>query len=153
MSQELELKQGFLYNKKFIIIIAIAALFIGIACYVYYYYISPRINPSFVTNKELINKSDDLEGVELYYFYTQWCPYCKKAEPVWNKVKEVYNGKKINGVTVYFKEVDCEKNEKMADQFGIEAYPTIKLIKGDQIVDYDAKPDEKTLTQFLQTTV
>ena len=58
----------------------------------------------------------------------------------------------MNGKTLYFKEIDCDKDEKLADQYNIEGYPTIKMIKGDQVVDYDAKPTEKSLTQFLTTS-
>ena len=59
----------------------------------------------------------------------------------------------LNGKTLNFKEVDCEKNESKADQFNIEGYPTIKLVKGNQVIDYDAKPEMKSLTEFLKTSV
>ena len=141
------------YNKKFIIILCVAALFTGIAFYFYNSYVAPRLNPSFRPNKELVSEGEDTEGVELYYFYTEWCPYCKKARPIWDKFKQDFDGKPVNGKTVYFKEVDCEKEEKLADKFNIEGYPTIKLVKGNQIVDYDAKPNAKNLKEFLTTSV
>ena len=37
--------------------------------------------------------------------------------------------------------------------YKIEGYPTIKLVKDNQIIDYDAKPTKATLTQFLNTVV
>jgi hypothetical protein len=37
----------------------------------------------------------------------------------------------------------------MVDQYKIEGYPTIKLVKGNQVVDFDAKPTQQSLTQFL----
>ena len=39
-------------NKKFLIILVVVAIFIGIAFYVYNSYIAPRINPDFVPNRE-----------------------------------------------------------------------------------------------------
>ncbi len=143
-----------IYNKKFLLVIGFAALLTVFAFLMYNYYIAPRLNPTFVENKELMHeKSTDVTDVEIFYFFTTWCPHCKKARPIWDKLKEQYNNKPFNGKTLTFTEVDCEKNEKLADQFHIEGYPTIKLVKGNQVVDYDAKPDDESLRQFLQTSV
>ena len=35
----------------------------------------------------------------------------------------------------------------------IDGFPTIYLVKGEQVIEYDAKPNEKTLTEFLHTTL
>ena len=143
-----------IYSKKFIIVICAAALLTGVAFYFYNFYVAPRLNPTFVENKELTSvDSGDITSVDVYYFFTNWCPYCKKARPIWDNLKEEYNNKTLNGKILTFKEVDCEKDEALADQFNIEGYPTIKLIKGNQVVDYDAKPDEKSLREFLNTSV
>ena len=47
-----------LLNKKFLIIMVIVAIFLGVAFYVYNTYVAPRINPDFVANREF----DDNEG-------------------------------------------------------------------------------------------
>lgn len=41
----------------------------------------------------------------------------------------------------------------MIDKFKIEGYPTIKLVKDGQIIDYDAKPTKETMTEFLNTVL
>ena len=41
-----------LFNKKFLIILVLIVIFLGIAFYVYNTYIAPRINPDFVPNKD-----------------------------------------------------------------------------------------------------
>lgn len=142
-----------IYNKKFLLVIGVAALFTAAALYVYNFYVAPRLNPTYVTNREWVTADDSTNMAEVYYFYTDWCPYCKKAQPIWEKIKNQYSEKTLNGKILYFKEVNCEKEEKIADQFNIEGYPTIKLVKGNEIIDYDAKPDEKSLTEFLTTSV
>ena len=153
LEQLKEMLSNLIYNKKFLIVVFVAALLTGIAFFIYNYYVAPRLNPSFVENKELVSASNDITEVDIYYFFTEWCPYCKKARPIWDNLKEQYNEKLFNGKTLNFKEVDCEKNEQMADRFNIEGYPTIKLVKGNQVVDYDAKPDAESLKEFLQTSV
>ena len=42
---------------------------------------------------------------------------------------------------------------QMIDKYKIEGYPTIKLIKDDQVIEFDAKPTKDTLTQFLNTAL
>ena len=144
---------GLLQNKKFLFILVAVLVFIGLAYYVYVYHISPKLNPAYVPNNEFVQEDGASETAELYLFYTEWCPHCKKAKPIWQKLKEEYDQKQVNGITVYFREVDCDKDEETAEKFGIEGYPTIKLIKGNQIIEYDAKPDYETLVEFLNTSL
>ena len=154
LEQLKEMVSNIVYSKKFLLVIFMAALLTVLAFFIYNYYVAPRLNPTFVENKELMGvDSMDINEVDIYYFFTEWCPHCKKARPIWDNLKEQYNDKIFNGKTLHFKEVNCEENEKIADQFNIEGYPTIKLVKGNQVVDYDAKPDAASLKEFLQTSV
>ena len=41
-------------NKKFIVIIVLLALFIGLAFWVYTTYVAPKLNPEYKDNKEYI---------------------------------------------------------------------------------------------------
>jgi thiol-disulfide isomerase/thioredoxin len=90
-------------------------------------------------------------------FYVDWCPHCKTAKPEWNKMKDKYDGKTINGYKVNFTEYNCTKEspeiDNLLDQYKIEGYPTIKLVKDGQVIEYDAKPTESTMTQFLNTVL
>ena len=42
-------------NKKFIMIVVLLALFIGLAFWVYTTYVAPKLNPEYKDNKEYIN--------------------------------------------------------------------------------------------------
>jgi len=143
---------GIMAYKKFIFIILIAALFIVAAMYVYRKTMTnnkPLTHPTTETSSSENNKN-----VELYLFYTDWCPHCKKTKPEWERLKQLYqNDKKVNGYTINFIEVDCEANPDLANKFNITGYPTIKLLKGNQIVEFDAKPDVATLEKFLSTVL
>jgi thiol-disulfide isomerase/thioredoxin len=90
-------------------------------------------------------------------FYVDWCPHCKSAKPAWNDLKAEYENKAINGYKVIFTEVDCTNEtaevSQLMDQYKIEGYPTIKLLKDAQVIEYDAKPTKDTLVQFLKTVL
>jgi thiol-disulfide isomerase/thioredoxin len=122
---------------------------VGAAVYVYMNYVKPRVEPNYVENSEFQKTNNNTEA-ELYFFYTTWCPHCKRAKPEWESLKSEYESKTINGVKVLFKGVDCDKEEDLANKFGVEGYPTIKLVKDGQVIEYDAKPKKDTLVEFLE---
>ena len=144
-----------LTNRKFFIVLVLTVIFIIAALYVYNTYVTPKLNADYVNNKEYVNKkdSDESETATIYFFYTVWCPHCKTAQPVWKSLKEKIGDKKINGVKLSFVDVDCDKDTSTADKFKVEGYPTIKLVKGNKVIEYDAKPDSDTLMQFLNTSL
>jgi thiol-disulfide isomerase/thioredoxin len=94
---------------------------------------------------------------ELILFSVDWCPHCKKAQPIWDELKAEYEDKTINGYTILFTEVNCTNEspevEKMINKYKIEGYPTIKLLKDGNVIEYDAKPNKATLQQFLNTVL
>ena len=91
--------------------------------------------------------------VEIFFFYTSWCPYCKKSKPSWDEFKEQWQGKTNNGYRIIFSEVDCDRQEGVAKQYQVQEYPTIKLLKGKEIMDYNAKPTVDSLNQFLSISL
>lgn len=145
-------------NSTTYIIIAVIILFGVIAGLYYYYYISPQSNAKYKANKEhLTNNPNEGKNAELLFFFADWCPHCKTAKPIWNDLKAQYENKTINGYHVVFTEINCSEEtaevEKMMNQYSVEGYPTIKLLKDGQVVEYDAKPTKETLTQFLNTVL
>ena len=73
--------------------------------------------------------------------------------PAWKSFKEEIGNKKVKDYTVNFFEVDCDKDTTLANKFNIEGYPTIKLVNGNQIIEYDAKTDKEILMQFITTSL
>ena len=145
-------------NMKNILFLVAFILFLSIGIYYCYYYIVPRLNPSFKPNNELMTaNSNGSKEAELLLFYADWCPHCKTAKPIWNELKDEYQDKTINGYSVVFTEVNCTTEtaevEKMMNQYKVEGFPTIKLLKDGQVVEYDAKPTKETLSQFLNTVL
>ena len=97
------------------------------------------------------------KDAELMLFYVDWCPHCKTAKPEWDQVKAEYEGKSINGYNLIFTEINCTNEspeiENIIKKYKIEGYPTIKLIKDGQIIEYDAKPSKAMIIQFLNTVL
>jgi thiol-disulfide isomerase/thioredoxin len=144
-------------NSTTFMIIGTVVLFSIIAIYYYYYYMAPQMKAKYQPNSEHIQDSGNGNTAELLFFYADWCPHCKTAKPIWNDLKSEYENKTINGYKVVFTDVNCSEEtaevDKMMNQYNVEGYPTIKLLKDGQIIEYDAKPSKETLTQFLNTVL
>jgi thiol-disulfide isomerase/thioredoxin len=146
-------------------------LFLFVAVFVYNKYVSGVLNPNYIANNEFpseLSESDSGPGsqggdggsgedngpeVEIIIFTVEWCPHSKKAMPIWEELKEKYNGKRFNGYKLTFVEVNGEENPSMADKYKVEGYPTIKMLKNNQVIEYDAKPSVAHLTEFLNSTL
>lgn len=142
---------------KLVFILATIVVLIMAIAYVYKKYMTPKLNVEYEPNKEFIDKGDSNEA-EIIMFTVDWCPYCKKAMPIWKEFKEEYSGKVINGYKLNFETVNCtdEKDNNVAEmleKYSIEGYPTIKLLKDDEVITFDAKPERATLEKFLQTVL
>ena len=142
-------------KKKIMLILFVIALFVGVGFYIYRKYVTNELdNTAYVHNKEFENKGENENpSADIYYFYTDWCPHCKDSRPAWDDFKSTIGEGGINDHNVNFYEVNCEENTDLANKFKIESYPTIKMVLGNQIIEYDAKPNVDTLTQFVQSTI
>lgn len=136
--------------------ISTSNIFLCVSGYVYQKYVTPLTDEKYIANNEFIKKSDEQdksEDIDIYFFTVIWCPHSKKAHPVWNEIKEEYHNKIFNGYKLNFIEVDGEENQELSDKYKVEGFPTIKLIKGNQIIEYDAKPTVEHLKEFLNSTL
>ena len=139
-------------NKQTFIIILVSLIFIIIALYTYRRFVSERINRDYVANSEF-NNTGDKKSADMYFFYTTWCPHCKTAKPIWTDFKNEMADKKVNGVKINFFEVDCDKDTATSDKFNVKGFPTIKIMYGNQIIEYDAKPSKDTLIEFVNSAL
>ena len=153
------MKAGGSLNTNTLLIIGCIILFGIVAIFYYVYYFSPSLATKYKPNSEQIpvSSSGPSNKAELLFFYADWCPHCKAAKPIWNDLKAEYENKTINGYQVIFTDIDCSEEsaevEKLMNQYNVEGYPTIKLLKDGQVIEYDAKPSKETLTKFLNTVL
>jgi thiol-disulfide isomerase/thioredoxin len=144
-----------LTSSRFWMILIVAIFFLIVAIYLYNKYVTPMVDNKFIPNNEFQQKSDDsdTQNVELYIFTVNWCPHSKKAIPIWEQLKAEYSNKTFNNYNINFIQVDGEENPSLADKYKVEGYPTIKMVKGNQIIEYDAKPSLEHLKEFLNSTL
>jgi thiol-disulfide isomerase/thioredoxin len=137
------------------IIIIVVVLFIILAFFYYFNYVSPKFTTSYQIKEGEFNTPS--KQAELLFFYADWCPHCKSAKPIWNEIKTEFQNRTINGYNILFTEINCSnenaETEQMMNKYNIEGFPTIKLLKDGQIIEYDAKPTKDTLREFLNTVL
>jgi len=148
-----------LKSKKFVIIIVLITIFIGAAIFVYNKYVAPKLNPTFIENREFTKTSLKSNDATLYFIYATWCPHSKKVIKHWEKLKKQYDGKVVKKYAVEFIEYDGDKQEVLIEEFSkdynkkIEGYPTIILIKDNEVIEFEADPTLENLNEFIQSTL
>ena len=141
-------------NPVFYLMILVTIIILCVAAYMVFQNSKPNLKTSIEPG---VSKPVSSQEAEVLFFYANWCPHCKAAKPHWNEVKNEYDGKTINGYTLNFTDIDCTEEtpdvKNATDEYDIEGYPTIKLIKDGQVIDYDAKPTKDTLEKFITTVL
>ena len=131
-------------------------LFIVVAFYVYKYFTSSTTSKKYKANSDP-DASGSTSTAEIILFYDDWCPYCKTAKPVWDELKSEYQNKIVHGKTIILTEINCTNEsadvEEMINKYNIQGYPTIKMLKDGQVIDFDAKPTKSNLEQFITSVV
>lgn len=137
------------FSKRMILLFALILILVAIY-YIYKLYKKKDID----THIE-----EDNEGgiVELLFFHADWCPHCKTAMPEWENLKTNYENKMVNNFKINFIDIDCSnETDEITDlmnKYNVEGFPTFKLIKDDNVIEYDAKPNYDTLVEFLNTVI
>jgi hypothetical protein len=97
--------------------------------------------------------SDGENSAEVMYFFTTWCPHCKKSRPEWDAFAQKFNGKSVNGHTVVVTAVDCDQQEAVANKYEVKGYPTVKCIVNKKVATLDGPVTADNLAQFLNTCI
>lgn len=103
-------------------------------------------------NGQNINNILATHEVVFVNFYAEWCRFSNILTPVFketaDKIKELFPqpGK------VAFAKVDCDRETGISTQYHISKYPTLKLIRGGQIVkkEYRGQRSVDALTEYIK---
>ena len=96
---------------------------------------------------------------DILFFHTDWCPHCKKALPIWKDFVSTYDQTIINGYTINCINgaagIDCDdpKSTEIIEKYNITKFPTLKLIKDDITINFDANITSENMTKFVNTVL
>src|SRR5690625_2319300 len=71
-------------------------------------------------------------------FWAEWCAPCRTLMPLLEKLAREYDG------ALLLARVDCDSEQALAAQFGVQSLPTVILMKEGQPVDGFTRSEEHT---------
>ena len=89
--------------------------------------------------------------VKMYFFYADWTPNYKSTKAEWDKFHKRYNNKTLGHYNIVPVGVDCSEGENpLIQEYSIDGYPSIILVKGDQQINYDTEITYDNLVKYVE---
>lgn len=138
---------------KMLLFLSVFILFVIVAYFTYKRFYSTIEQNKF---KNVANANRRNKEVNILFFHVDWCPHCRTAQPEWDKFTSQMNGKEVNGYVINCVDMDCtnDKDSSIAsaiNQYNIESYPTIKMLKDEKVIEFQSKITTETLNKFITT--
>lgn len=84
-------------------------------------------------------------GAKLYFFYADWCGYCRKFKPEWEKLKAEPN------LGIELEEVDCSNEAPaLAKEYDVKGFPTLILVHSSNKVTYEGERSANAIISFIK---
>lgn len=127
--------------------VIIGLLLVSILLGYYYVYSRNQEEEGF----QNINLTPEDNEVVMVLFYTEWCGYCKKFKPEWEKASRQMNNTKVNNNKVRFEKVDCDANSELAKEYEVNGYPTVKILRKGKVEDYEGERSLSGIKAYLES--
>ncbi|KAL6074441.1 Protein disulfide-isomerase A6 [Balamuthia mandrillaris] len=98
-----------------------------------------------LTNRNFMNNILSSDGAWMVEFYAPWCGHCKELAPEWESLA---SSVKNSGDDVKVAKVDCDANEELCNNVGVNSFPTIKMF---QVTSYDGDRDVDSFIAFIRS--
>ena len=76
-------------------------------------------------------------------FWAQWCPYCRRVAPAFDKVGEQYADTLIAG------KINYDEEPQLIQRFGIDTIPTLLLFKNGEVIGSISPPAPRRPSRHL----
>ena len=134
--------------EKYITTFILLIIFIIAGYYGFRWFIKPTIEN--LGSEDIANDNRRISDAKIMFFSADWCPHCTRAKPEWEKFNNEFNNKEMGFYKIMTENVDCtEGNDPRIQEYSIDGYPTVILIKDGNRVDYDAKINYDNLNRFV----
>lgn len=145
--------------KRILLILFLFILFVIAGMYAYNWYAKSKLEKK--PTDDVANANRRQKTVDILYFHTDWCPHCKKADPIIGKggtFYNKYNGKDINDQIINIIDINCTEDDNVdvnasIQKYKVEHYPTVKMLYGDDVIDFESKISDSTLEKFVNAIV
>ncbi|TMW63878.1 hypothetical protein Poli38472_014788 [Pythium oligandrum] len=97
---------------------------------------------------ELTFDKETQDHVWFVKFYAPWCGHCKKLAPVFEQLAV---DSAITGANVKVAKVDCTKERSVCERFGVQSYPTLKVVAKGRFYDYAGRREIDDMAHFATT--
>ena len=102
------------------LIIFLILLFLSVAIFAYFKYGRPTIE-KLTLQSDIANANDREKFVEIYFFHVEWCPHCKRAEPIWSDFSKKMDNSEVNGYKIKCIDIDCTNDKDSEIQQSIRS--------------------------------
>ncbi len=91
-------------------------------------------------------ESKTSKGSWFVKFYAPWCGHCKNLAPIWEELAADMESDPVHHVA----HVDCTKYPSTCKDAGVSGYPTMKLIKDGEAIEYPGQRTKESLRAFME---
>lgn len=104
-----------------------------------------NVIPNPMPNNLLGGGSAKNDEIIFTLYYVEWCPHCQVVKPEWKKLE---NDEELKHITIV--KINCEENEEIVNQKGIEGFPTILLTHNGKETGYNGGREYADFKNYLQ---